>query len=104
MFEDASYTRFLFKHFNNSDYVAGISENYMILMKINTTIDEYLMLSKDDAVITLSAEPGKPFLEINFSKLLNVKCKQMYFSSEKNYLNYKVNGENCFEAQFPEIW
>lgn len=59
VFEDIPFSRLLFKHFNNTDYIAGISANYMVLMKINKNINDYLVLSNDDIVLTSHAENGK---------------------------------------------
>lgn len=48
VFADSSCSRFLFKHFNNTDYLAGVSDNSMTLYKISTSAHEYLELSQED--------------------------------------------------------
>lgn len=59
VFGEDTFSRFLFKHFNNTDYVAGISDNYIVMMKINKTFDGYLALTREDAVLTFYVESGK---------------------------------------------
>ncbi|XP_035225568.1 uncharacterized protein LOC118198080 isoform X2 [Stegodyphus dumicola] len=108
VFDDMTSTQWRYKRFNNTDYILAVSQKTVLLSQIDSSIENYFVLSKDKAVLNFVADHWSIVIDVAIYIRMENNLEVLYVAiltqnTQTSFVYvYEVMGDSSFRVSlFP---